>query len=148
MSDVQLKILESNVPPQNIRRTLRDCTGDSVKTEVLQCPFPNKGVEVVFHLSYRDPVEAAADLHFSNVNAKYEPLYDWTGPRCSTGRYPDAHNLVLNFASAKKIDLAHPTNVIILLGLYTDESQSGSGNVKSCPCWGVGHESGSCCSVS
>jgi hypothetical protein len=130
----QREALEKHLPPQNIRRSLEACGKDVVQTIELAHRFKN-GVEVVFNFSCRDPVEASTDLYYSRLSTRYQPKFDWTKPRCSTGRFPDIQSKLSHFASSFGVSLNDPTQIIIAVGMYVDESQSASGNVQTCPCW-------------
>ena len=135
LTENQARLLHSAFPPQNIRRVLDSCVHEKMFLErVLVHGFKN-GVEAIYNFSFQDPVEAAINLHFSVVATKYGPLQDWNEPRCSTGRIPDMAKKVKNFSIECKFDMKDPTKPTIVVGFYSDDAHSASGNVLQCPLW-------------
>ena len=134
LTTAQLSKLALHIPPENIPRVLRACGEGGVRTEVITHRF-NNGVEANFYMSFRDPVAAAMDLYQSSYIKNRGPIYSWNTKHCDTGRNPNVRKLVRQFADQFEFDPKDPSNLTLPVFLYSDETQSASGNVQFNPVW-------------
>jgi hypothetical protein len=127
--------IRSARPPQNIRRRLADCGEGRIKQIRLAYKFLSKNVEGFYTFWYRDPVDAIVDLHESTLAKTRGPVLSATAARCSTGRLPDIRDKVERF-SRLYVNAEDPyPNLVLPIGLYSDDSGSASRNVEFCPVW-------------
>jgi hypothetical protein len=134
LTKAQLSKLALHAPPENIPRVLRACGEGGVRLEVITHRF-NNGVEATFYMSFRDPVAAAMDLYQSSYIKNRGPIYSWNTKHCDTGRNPKVRKLVKRFAEKFDFDPKDPSNLTLPVFLYSDETQSASGNVQFNPVW-------------
>jgi hypothetical protein len=123
-------------PPSNIRRVLEACNPMLIHSEVLALGL-KKGVEVFVNFHFRNPVDAAYDLHRSVLLRTSGPIYRWNDPllKCSAKRLPDFSDRIRQFCEHYGLDEHSKDLVVIPVYLYADESVSKSANRKACPLW-------------
>jgi hypothetical protein len=134
-TELHKKAVLDAAPPQNIRRTLEACGDGRIKTVTLMHSFKSIGVDVLQEFHYRDPLDAAMEVHFSLKARSHGVFTDTTSTRCGTGRMPNLKEKVEQFAAHVGFDCKDSSNLTLVLGLYSDDSRSSSGNVEFCPCW-------------
>ena len=136
-----LQRLEGGAPPLSIRRVLETCRASILHRVELKVPLKKKAdghnLEAFCIFHYRDPIDAAYDLHRSPLLHTAGPYYDWKDFRdpCSTKRLPDLWRRYQQFCNYNNLDPSDPSCIVIPVIFYFDDTQSKSRNRTACPCW-------------
>jgi hypothetical protein len=123
-----LNRIRDAAPPLNIRRVLESNRVGIHHTEVLSVQLKKRAGDraleafVVFH--FRDPIDAAFDLHRSPLLHTAGPYYGWKDLRsqCSAKTMPRLFHRLEQFCAHNHLDPEDPATIIIPVLFYFDDT--------------------------
>lgn len=127
LSQRQLDVLESVLPPGNIRRSLGNLGKTGLITETTTVSVSDE-IEAKYVVSFIHPVHAAYNLYTSKSLASYGPIIS---DGDSADRIPSLDPLYTAFAQARGFDPTDKSNLTIGVRCWRDGSTSKSRCVKS-----------------
>ena len=85
--------------------------------------------------SYRSIYDCVMDIQESYVLRSLGKLHNWQLPVCNSGRLPDLKKRIEEFANYFQYNAYDPENLTVPVNLYSDDTQSASGNAIVTPLW-------------
>lgn len=136
MTPDQIENLLNASPPEDLNRYLKSLGDLGIERDCVVAVTVNPEVILEYRFSFCHPYKAFGELYESILISNAGPVFEYDEKVCPCGRMPNFSVLVQKFAEKMGFDLNDKENLTLVVSMYSDGTQTKSGNVKLTPLWG------------